>query len=570
MKALYLFLLALPIFAFGYRFYAKYLVLSVHPLKDETATPAHQDKVNGEYSPAPKALLYAHHLASISGGTTIIGVTLAVAWGWIPAFLWIVTGTVIAAGVYGLSMMWWSLQQKGADPAGLSGALLGATTQHGIRLLGIGLLVMLLGFLALIIGQLLDRYPTMVLAFWLQIPLALGLAAVWRRHPRTGLWLLLPMPLLLLAAVVGADTLPLTIGGAINLEFAGLALLHIDGTFIWVALILIYGALASRAPIEACARPRSAMAACLAVVMVLAIINASAIDLTPVVAPTFNTEALGPGVTPWLFILLSGGALAGYHGLIASGSTLRQLDRQSDARLIGYGGAIGDGVIALSVLAVCSAGYVNLDAWQHAYAGWNALNHPGDALGLFLQALANLLASFGLRPDTSQPMAALVLASLALATIETGLRILRQLLAPSLSALPSRRLRNPSQQAWLAAGFVGLLAIANGAESGALGLWPIMLSTNQIFAGLVLMMLWLYLRQDAKPTLAIGLPLGFILITANWALIAQLIGWFETRSWIPLGVAGLLLGFELWVVSIVAIRCMSPHDSKDGAKNEVQ
>ncbi|NOZ10350.1 MAG: carbon starvation protein A [Gammaproteobacteria bacterium] len=554
MKALYLFLLALPIFALGYRFYAKYLVLSTHPLEDETATPAHQGKVNNEYSPAPKALLYAHHLASISGGTTIIGVSLAAAWGWIPAFLWIVTGTVIAAGVYGLAMMWWSLQQKGADPAGLGGALLGTTVQHGIRLLGIGLLVMLLGLLALIIGQLLDRYPTMVLAFWLQIPLAMGLAMVWRRHPHTGLWLLLPTPLLLLAAVVGADILPFTFGGTINLEFAGLALLHIDGTFIWMALILVYGALATRIPIADCARPRSAMAACLAAVMVLAVISASTIDLAPVVAPTFNAEVLDLGVMPWLFILLSGGALAGYHGLIASGSTLPQLDRQSDARAIGYGGAIGDGLIALSVLVVCSAGYANLDAWQHAYTGWDALNHPGDALNLFLQALANLLASLGLPPGISQPMAALVLASLALATIETGLRILRQMLAANLSALSTRRLQTPSQQAWLGAGLVGLLAIADGAGSGALGLWSVMLSTNQIFAGLMLMMIWLYLRQDTRPTLAISLPLGFILATTNWALIMQLIHWFETQSWIQLGAAGLLLGFELWVMIIVAIR----------------
>ncbi|HEC13380.1 MAG TPA: carbon starvation protein A [Acidiferrobacteraceae bacterium] len=570
MKALYLFLLALPIFVFGYRFYAKYLVLSTHPLDDETATPAHQDRPNSEYSPAPKALLYAHHLASISGGTTIIGVTLAVAWGWIPAFLWIVTGTVIAAGVYGLSMMWWSLQHEGADPAGLGGALLGTTTQHGIRLLGIGLLVMLMGLLALIIGQLLDRYPTMVLAFWLQIPLALGLAAVWRRHPRTGLWLLLPMPLLLLAAVIGADILPLDIGGAVNLKFADLTLLRIDATFIWIALVLVYGALATRAPVETCARPRSAMATCLAVIMVLAIIIASTIDLTPVVAPTFNTEALNLGITPWLFILLSGGALAGYHGLIASGSTLRQLDRQSDARAIGYGGALGDGLIALSVLVVCSAGYANLDAWQQSYAGWDALNHPGDVLNQFLQALANLLAVFGLRPGTSQPMAALVLASLALATIETGLRVLRQLLAPGLSTLPIRRLQKPGQQAWLAAGLVGLLAVADGAGSGALGLWPVMLSANQIFAGLMLIMIWLYLRRGAKPTLAVGLPLGLILITANWALITQFIGWFETRSWIRLGVAGLLLGFELWVMITVAIRYKSLCGMNDDTKVEAQ
>ena len=167
-------------------------------------------------------------------------------------------------------------------------------------------------------------------------------------------------------------------------------------------------------------------------------------------------------------------------------------------------------------------------------------------------------------------MAALVLASLALATIETGLRILRQLLATGLSALPTRRLRRPSQQAWLAAGLVGLLAIADGAGRGALGLWPIMLSTNQVFAGLLLVMMWLYLRQATKPALAIGLPLVLVLITANWALIAQLIRWFETRSWIQFGVAGLLLIFELWVAAIVAIRYKSLHDSQDSAKNEVQ
>lgn len=564
MNSVFLLVAALPVFLLGYRFYSKFIVLGTFRLDPNHPTPARSMRDDRDFAPVPRYLLFGQHLAATAGGTTIIGVAIAVIWGWVPAFLWIVTGIVVGGATYGLASLWLGARHQARSPAMIAGELIGPRARLTFTILAVLVLLLLNAVLALLIGQILTAHPQAAIPFWLQVPIALGLGLALRRNVPYGPWLILLIALVQLFPIVWlGEFVPFAFTGTLEISLAGIPLITGDGTLLWLVLVLVYSLYAVRMPVWKLARPRACLTGAglgLALLVLFAGIVVLHPDLT---APAFNQGADLPATLPWLFITLSGGAIAGFYGLIAATATARQLDRETDARPIGYGAALVDGLLAIGVLIASAAGFSSLDDWRQTYGGGEGIFQLGKTMEVFITRFAHFVGALGLPRELALTMGAFVTASLALSTLETGLRVQKYLLAEIGESFAIKRLRDHKTLVWLVVGLTAAVALYDGHGRGGLVVWPLFGAANQILAGLILLLVTLFLIRQNRPILAVFGPMLFLVLVASWALIHQIVDWWMTQRWFFAGSGLAILLLQLWVLGegFIAYRRM-PREPK--------
>ena len=171
---------AAVVFIFGYRFYSKLLAQGVFRLGKDYSTPAATHPTAGEYNAANRQLVFGQHLASLAAGTAVVGCIVSLIWGWVPAFLWVVVGTVIAAGTYGLGSLWLSMRYPGLTPPQIAARLLGPAA-HTLFALAVFLVLLILNAVCVTLSaHLLATFPSAVLPFWTIVVLAFFLGKFLR------------------------------------------------------------------------------------------------------------------------------------------------------------------------------------------------------------------------------------------------------------------------------------------------------------------------------------------------------------------------------------------------------
>ncbi len=346
----------------AYLTYGRWLSRRIFRLDDTHTTPAHTERDDCDYCPTRRSIVFGHHFTSIAGTGPIVGPAIAVMWGWLPAILWVVFGAIFVGAVHDFGALVVSMRAKGRSIGDIAGDLLGPRARLiFLAILIVGLWIVLAIF-GLVIAAVLRQYPQAVTPVLIQIPLAIGIGLFAHRAGRN---IFLPS-LIALAAMYAT-----VIFGDVGLlhDFNQWAAGQSNAT--WVVFLLIYAWIASVIPVWVLLQPRdyinalqllTGLAILLAGIVIAALSGGDpAGDATrpeaTLVAPVVNWNPEGaPPLIPVLFITIACGACSGFHCLVGSGTTSKQIDQESHARSIGYGSMLTEGFLATLVIAACAAG----------------------------------------------------------------------------------------------------------------------------------------------------------------------------------------------------------------------
>jgi len=479
MNSLFLIVSTLVIYFFGYRYFARFLYRKVFRLPVVVKIPPAPNtsiakQIQGASSVRHEMLGF--HFATITTLTAVSGASVAVFWGWVPAYLWLLVGSSVAAGTFAIGSLWLRRQNTESQNDTVIGTgLIPVITETFHRRLGPVLLALLVVALILFTGLfvyltaiLFVSFPatswpmlvTLVVVGLLSRVLANQNISVGERLPS---YLVGFVVVLLSIWISRGNTLGFS--GSLNFDLSGQSLVTIDGIAVWGVLILLFALFVQRKPFDDWQKTLGVMTAVATIFLMLVFYVGLVIRHPLMSAPTL-TGASNPGVIPWLFITLSSGAYAGLHFLFAYSVTGPRITHDNDIIYIGYGAALLEGMLGLSVVVVFGALLGNRDVWLTLYQSWPALPDGSAMLGHYVNGMIFAGSQLGISNEFMETFTALVLVSLSLVSAISLLRVLRVLLQELGARYKVERLGTVKTASWT--GFlliyVALLAI-NAATS---------------------------------------------------------------------------------------------------------
>jgi len=572
-SAIVLLVIGVAAFLSGYRIYSRYIARWIYQLDPDFVTPAHEFEDGVDFVPTNRHVLFGHHFTSVAGAAPIVGPAIAVIWGWLPAFLWVVLGTIFAGAVHDFGTLWISSRHKGNSIGTLAESIVGDRARVLFLLLIFFLLLMVNAVFAVIIANLFMANPGTVLPVWGSLVVALIVGFLIYR---TGAGILIPSlaALAILYALIWFGQyvpfeLPDLFGfestaAQVNAAGGSLTLAadaaHADGQRVgWIVILFMYTFFASVLPVWLLLQPRDYVNGH-QLFVALGIIGAGVIVTNPrVVAPAVNTTlpADAPSWFPLLFITIACGAISGFHGLVASGTSSKQLDRETDARYIGYGGAIGEGALALTSILATTAGfalYAGIDGWHAHYGSWAAAS--AGATTAFVNGVGVLAEGLGIPHAVATIFAAVVVISFAATTLDTSVRLQRYIIAELGVEYRIKSVQNRWIATLIAVTSCALLALGLDRGAGGMRLWPLFGTTNQLLAGLSLLILTLFLLKLGRKAWVTAIPMAFLLFMTTWAMILNLLRFTRESQTLLVIVGGAIFVLELWLLfeAAVAVR----------------
>ncbi|MEO1933847.1 MAG: carbon starvation CstA family protein, partial [Myxococcales bacterium] len=386
MNAALLAAIAFVAFALGYHFYSGFLARHIFDLQPDEPVPSHELEDGVDYVPTRLHVLWGHHFASIAGAAPIVGPAIAVIWGWVPALIWVCVGTVFMGAAHDFSALVISARHRGRSIGDVAGSVINPRVRT-LFLIVISLLIwVVLAVFAYIIATLFHSTPSSIFPINVQILIAMVLGwLVYRRG--------MPMFLPSIVCYVGL-LVAIFYGGAVATALPFLQAISIST---WVWMLLGYSFVASVMPVWLLLQPRDYINSH-QLLTGLAVLSAGLLVLQPkIVAPAFNLEPEGaPSMIPFLFVTIACGAISGFHGLVASGTTSKQLSKMTDARPIGYGGMLAEGFLGLMAVLAATAGFSEASDWWSHYSSWGAANGLAAKLDAFVSGGASFVAALGI------------------------------------------------------------------------------------------------------------------------------------------------------------------------------
>lgn len=585
-------------FVIAYHTYGRWLGSKIFNLSAEFICPSERLRDDKDYVPTPKSIVFGHHFTSIAGTGPIVGPAIAIMWGWVPALLWVVLGSIFIGAVHDFGALVVSLRNNGQTVGDIAGRVLNTR----VRLLFLFTLFMaltvVLAIFGLVIAAVFDLYPSAIFPCLVQIPIAVAIGVLLHRK---GVGLFLPSIIALATmylAVIFGDWGPLH---TINHAMGGTALPG-DGLPIWawVIVLLAYSYIASVLPVWSLLQPRDYINALQLIsalgLIMLGLLTAAVMGFTPeggaeqqlkFVAPSFQWHPEGaPMIFPFLFITIACGAISGFHCLVSSGTSSKQLKSEPDARFVGYGSMLTEGFLATLVILACGAGLglglmkdgvllTGEAAWNAQYASWSAAGSLGAKVGAFVNGSANFLQSLGLSTAVAVALMGVLVASFAGTTLDTACRLQRyvvQELAATLGGkagregtqpiVPLALLQNKHGATSFAVVIAAVMAAVppggavwtlSNAGKGGLILWPLFGATNQLLAGLSFLVITFYLWRRGRAVWFLVIPAVFMLIMPAWAMLSQITVWWQAERYVLCSIAAATLALEGWML-IEALR----------------
>jgi len=350
-------------FLVAYHTYGRWLGRKVFNLAAEAVCPSARLRDDQDYVPTSKAIVFGHHFTSIAGTGPIVGPAIAVMWGWLPALLWVVLGSIFIGAVHDFGSLVVSLRNNGQTVGDIAGRVINKRVRLLFLFVLFLALTIVLAIFGLVIAAVFKQYPAAILPCLIQIPIAVSIGVYLHRQGKN---LLLPSLLALgvmYATVVFGDAGVL---GQINATLAGLSIIT------WVVILLLYSYVASVLPVWSLLQPRDYINSLQLLtalgLIVLGLFVAAFIGGAPpvegaerqpleIVAPMVNINPEGaPPIYPFLFITIACGAISGFHCLVSSGTSSKQLKKETDAQFVGYGSMVTEGFLATLVILCCVAG----------------------------------------------------------------------------------------------------------------------------------------------------------------------------------------------------------------------
>lgn len=502
MHALPLLLPALCVLALAYRYYSAFIAAKVLALDDSRVTPAHQHQDGHNFVPTHKWVLFGHHFAAITGAGPLIGPVLATQFGFAPGFLWILVGVVLAGAVHDFVMLTASMRRGGRSLAEIArqevSPLAGVVTSVAILFI----IVVALAGLGVAVVNALAESAWGVFTIAMSVPLALGMGVYlhsWRVG-KVAEATTLGVIGMVLAVVFGRDVAQSSIGHFFHLSRGEI-------TF----AIAVYGFVAAVLPVWLLLCPRDYLSSFMKLGTIGALVVGVLVVNPELQAPAVSQFADGGGpivpgkLFPFMFITIACGAISGFHGLIASGTTPKMIDRESHARPIAYGAMLLEGLVGLMALIAAASLHpgdyyaINVSAQKYAGLGMAMVNlqdlqtqvgeaiagRPGGAVSLAV-GMAQIFSSLpGMRHLMAYwyHFAIMFEALFILTTIDTGTRVARFLVQEFMGrAVPKLGQTDWMPGTLLATGLV-VVSWATFLHTGSIDtIWPMFGIANQLLA----------------------------------------------------------------------------------------
>ena len=541
MSSIALLLVGLGMLSAGYLFYSKFIAERIYQLDPDFRTPAHEFQDGVDYVPTNKFVLWGHHFTSVAGAAPIVGPAIAVIWGWGPAFAWVILGTIFFAGVHDFGALWASVRNKGKSIGTLTGNVIGNRARNLFLVVIFLLLLMVNAAFAVVISNLLVARPTAVIPTWGAILVAVIIGQLIYRYKMSLLWVSIVGVVALYALIFVGYAYPIVLPES----FMGLA-----PRSQWILLLFLYAGVASMLPVWVLLQPRDYING-LQLFLGLGLLYVAVLIGAPdIVAPAFNDNvpAGTPSLVPLLFVTIACGAISGFHGLVSSGTTSKQLDKETDARFVGYFGSVGEGMLALAAIICTTAGFATLADWEAMYSKFG-----GGSLSAFVQGGGAILAGgFGMPEDLGATILAVMAILFAATTMDTGLRLQRFVVQEAAEIAGFKV--NVVFSTLIALGFCLALAFGAGTDgAGGMIIWPLFGTTNQLLAGLTLSIISVILIRQGRPAWFTAVPLAFLLTMSVYALVVQLGQFYAQKNWLLLVMDIVILLAALWVALEAAI-----------------
>jgi carbon starvation protein len=559
MSAIWLAVFGLVVFFLGYRFYSKFIAERIYRLDPDYVTPAHQFNDGVDFVPTHKWILWGHHFTSVAGAAPIVGPAIALYWGWLPAFLWVVFGTAFAAGVHDFGALVLSARNKGQSIGTLCNRLVGKHAKILFLFIILILLLMVNAVFAWVIASLFIKEPGSVLSIFIQIPLAIWVGYSVLRKKGRMLWpALIALAVMYGAAVIASRVEFLQIDLVRYLGGDGAMVMGMEAVsvafLIWIAVLLVYVYFASTLPVWVLLQPRDYINAQQLVVGLLMLYGGLLVLNPELTAPAYNGEA----TTSWfplLFITIACGAISGFHGLVASGTSSKQLNKETDARVVGYLGAVGEGSLALIVIVAVATFFGTQGDFLGTYSSFTEAGKRG--VGAFVGGAGQLATGLGIPADIARTIVAVIIISFAATTLDTALRLLRYIIAELGTEYKINWITGRHAASGIAVVLVAALVLlpdgGRGLGSGGYLLWPLFGTANQLLAGITLMLVSLWLWRQGRNALPTIIPMIFLLFMTIWAMTQQVVfdwsGMGESDAkWLLFVLGAVILGFALWIL----------------------
>ena len=589
MQTLLIALLAGFGFIVAYHTYGRWLGRKIFKLSSDWVCPSLRLNDGNDYVPTPKSVVFGHHFTSIAGTGPIVGPAIAIMWGWLPALLWVVFGSIFIGAVHDLGSLVVSLRNNGQTVGDIAGRLINRRVRLLFLLILFMALTIVLAIFGLVIASVFRQFPAAIFPCTVQIPIAMAVGYLLHRK---GVGLLVPS--LLTLAVMYLTVIYGDVGflHTINVTMAGWS------SWTWVVLLLVYSYIASVLPVWSLLQPRDYINALQLVsvlgLLVVGLIVAAFAGGAPLpdgtrpalelAAPMINFNPVGaPAMIPFLFITIACGAISGFHCLVSSGTSSKQLKSEIDARFVGYGSMLTEGFLAVLVIIACAAGVslglkqadgsilVGNEAWLSRYSVWSS--RLGPLVAAFVDGSANMLKALGLPGGIATALMGVFVASFAGTTLDSACRLQRYVIQELASTLKPRTEGGFDPLAWLrnkhgatllatvSAAFIAAIpppglgwSVANAGQGGLI-LWPLFGATNQLLGGLSFLVITFYLWRRQTPIWFLVPPMIFMLIMPMWAMIWQVFvgdagnpSWLGQGNWLLVGVALFTVALEVWMI----------------------
>jgi carbon starvation protein len=398
-NAVWMIFAALGSYAIAYRFYARWIANRVLGVDDRRATPAERLNNDMDYQPTDRRVLFGHHFAAIAGAGPLVGPVLAAQMGYLPGTIWIIAGVIFAGAVQDMVTLFFSMRRDGKSLGQMAREEIGPVGGVAALVAVFSIMIILLAVLALVVVGALARSPWGTFSIALTIPIAFFMG-FYLRSLRPGRVLetsLIGIGLLILAIIAGGWVQDSSWAAAFTLSPKTL-----------VICLVVYGFFASVLPVWALLAPRDYLSTFLKIgtIVLLAIgILVTAPVLQNDAITKFASRGDGPvfagSLFPFVFITIACGALSGFHSLIASGTTPKMIQKESQIRMIGYGAMLTESFVA--VMAMIAASIIDPGLYY-------AMNAPAGTVGATAQSAAEAVTNLGftVTPETLQAAAAAV------------------------------------------------------------------------------------------------------------------------------------------------------------------
>lgn len=549
-------LIALVGLYLGYRFYSRHLSDKVWQLKSDEPMPSAEHADGVDFVPAKREVLWGHHFSSIAGAAPILGPAMAIVWGWVPALIWVVLGVVFMGAAHDFGALVLSTRHEGRSVGDLTGRYIGPRSRM-LFLIIIFFLIWLVGAVfAFAIAGLFVAFPASILPVNLEILVAVVLG--WWAYKKSGS-LLFPSILVLLGLYA---VIFLTATDAIPVP--GQESILRDRQF-WLIALMVYAYVASSLPVWLLLQPRDLINSHQLVVGLAACYIGFFVTAPVLNAPPIGDLSALPAIFPLLFVTIACGAISGFHGLVSSGTTSKQLSRADDARPIGYGAMIGEATLAvLATMAVAAGVWASTNDHAHAWGFIQAkstapgpeagfvLPQVGEALQAFVNGASGFLAGLGIPFKVAATVVAVLVISFAATSLDTALRIQRLVVAEIGSTYRIKPLQNRWIGGAIACGSVLVLIYADY-DQGAKSLWPVFGATNQVLAAFTLMLCALYLRKTGRKSKAYAIPAVIVMAITFTAMAVQVMRDLGEEKWL-VGTVGMVIAvLAVWVALEAAL-----------------